>query len=247
MTRQAAKARRPAGASHRARGTTAQRGLDLAALRAERDRVLERARRQAEFISHASHEIRTPLHGIMGFSTLLLSTELTDEQRTFANSLHVSIESLLAVVNDVLDVSALDAGAMRLESEGFNLIALIRGVVDMFVDAAGAKGLVLRLDAADVKHPTVTGDPGRIRQILSNLVSNAVKFTDAGDVTVHAVTRAAGHDAIEVHVSVSDTGPGFPSTRRLACSSRFHVSASRVASPSRAPASASRFRGNSPS
>ena len=179
-------------------------------LRAECDRALERARRQAEFISHASHEIRTPLHGIMGFSTLLLSTELSDEQRAFANSLHASIESLLGVVNDVLDVSALDAGAMRLESEGFNLVALIKGVADMFADAADAKGLVLRLDTADVTHPTVMGDPGRLRQVLANLVSNAVKFTDAGDVTVRAATRAAGQGAIDVHVTVSDTGPGIP-------------------------------------
>src|SRR5688572_20948605 len=182
----------------------------LARLRGERDLALDRARREAEFISHASHEIRTPLHGIMGFSTLLLSTELTDEQRSFANALHTSIESLLAVVNDVLDVSTLDAGAMRLESVRFNLLTLVRGVVDTFAQAATTKGLALRVDTTAVKHPHLIGDPGRVRQIVVNLVSNAVKFTEAGEVTVQAVTQAHGRGGVEVHVSVTDTGRGIP-------------------------------------
>ena len=190
--------------------TATRPNLTLAQARAERDLAMERARRQSEFISHASHEIRTPLHGIMGFSTLLLGTELSGEQRRLANSLHASIESLLAVVDDLLDVSTLDAGAMRLESAGFNLIALIRGVADTFSEAAHAKGLMLRVETDGVTHPNVTGDPGRMRQILANFVSNAVKFTEAGHVVVRAVTRAAGDGAIAVNVSVSDTGPGIP-------------------------------------
>jgi two-component system, sensor histidine kinase and response regulator len=212
MSQKARRARAPmrrASVRPRLSGTT-PRDRTVTALRAERDLALERAGRRSEFISHASHEIRTPLHGILGFATLLLGTELTDEQRAFANSLHASIESLLAVVNDVLDVSTLDAGAMRLDSEGFNLIALIRGVADTFSEAAAAKGLALRVDADDVKHPTVIGDPGRIRQILTNLVSNAVKFTDTGHVAVRAVTRSTTRGAVEMCVSVSDTGPGIP-------------------------------------
>ena len=196
------------------RGTKATKGSKvpqrLSQIRAELDAALDRARRKSEFISHASHEIRTPLHGIMGFSTLLLGTELSDEQRRLANSLHTSIESLLAVVNDVLDVSTLDAGAMRLESAGFNLIALVRGVADMFSETAHAKGLVLRVETDDVRHPAVTGDPGRMRQIVANFVSNAVKFTDTGYVAIRAATRATRDGAIEVHVGVSDTGPGIP-------------------------------------
>ena len=161
-------------------------------------------------MSQASHEIRTPLHGILGFSTLLLGTELSDEQRRLANSLHGSIESLLAVVDDLLDVSSLDAGAMRLESAGFNLITLVRGVADTFHESARAKGLVLRVETDGVTHPALIGDPGRLRQILANLVSNAVKFTDAGSVTVRALTHATGAGLIDVNVSVTDTGPGIP-------------------------------------
>src|SRR5215208_5147935 len=212
MSQKARRSRAPmrrASVRPRASGT-APRDKTVVALRAERDLALERAGRRSEFISHASHEIRTPLHGILGFATLLLGTKLTDEQRTFANSLHASIESLLAVVNDVLDVSTLDAGAMRLDSEGFNLVALIRGVADTFSEVAAAKGLALRVDTDDVKHPTVIGDPGLIRQILTNLASNAVKFTDTGYVAVRAVTRSTTRGAVEMCVSVSDTGPGIP-------------------------------------
>jgi CheY-like chemotaxis protein len=194
--------------------TPPRRISSLAQVRAERDLALQDARRKSTFIAQASHEIRTPLHGIMGFSTLLLHSELADEPRRLAHSLHSSLESLLAVVDDLLDVSTLDAGAMRLESTAFNLTALVRGVADTFSEAALAKGLALRVDTSAVKHGSLRGDPGRLRQILANLISNAVKFTDAGYVAVRAATRTARRGLIEVQVSVSDSGPGIPAIAR---------------------------------
>lgn len=203
MTRKARKPRAPV-----------RRTSSLARVRAERNLALQDARRKSEFIALASHEIRTPLHGIMGFSTLLLQTGLADEQRRLASSLHSSLESLLAVVDDLLDVSTLDAGAMRLESTAFNLNTLLRGVADTFSEAALAKGLVLRVETDGIRYPNLTGDPGRLRQILSNFVSNAVKFTDEGYVAIRAATRPTRGGAIDVHVSVSDTGPGIPRSAR---------------------------------
>ncbi|HEX5110894.1 MAG TPA: response regulator [Vicinamibacterales bacterium] len=192
-------------------------GSAPAALRAERDRALELARTRAEFISHASHEIRTPLHGIVGYSTLLLGTELTEEQRSFANALRVGVESLLSVVSDVLDVSRLDAGAMALERTGFDLTALVRGVTRSFAPTAHSRRLTLATDTDAVKHSSLLGDPGRIRQVLVNLVDNAVKFTDVGSVVVRAETSFKRQGRIAVRISVTDTGPGIvaSSQRRL--------------------------------
>ena len=189
---------------------TRSAGTGQAVLRAERDRALELARTRAEFISHASHEIRTPLHGIVGYSTLLLGTELTDEQRSFANALRMGVESLLSVVSDVLDVSRLDAGAMALEKTGFDLTALVRGVTRSFEETASSRHLALEVDTDAVAHTNLIGDPGRIRQVLVNLVANAVKFTDAGSVVVRAETVSKRQRRIALRVSVTDTGPGIP-------------------------------------
>ena len=198
-------------------GIRSDAATQAAALHAERDRALELARTRAEFISHASHEIRTPLHGIVGYATLLLGTELSDEQRSFANALRTGVESLLSVVSDVLDVSRLDAGALALEKTGFDLVALVLGVTRSFQETASSRGLSLSVDTHALAHPNLVGDPGRIRQVLVNLVANAVKFTDAGSVVVRAETSRMQHERIALRLSVTDTGPGIPAAaqRRL--------------------------------
>jgi CheY-like chemotaxis protein len=177
-------------------------------MRAQRDRAVEAERRQAEFISHASHEIRTPLHGIVGYTTLLLRTPLNGEQRAAVQALRTGIDALLDVVNDVLDVSQLEAGAMCLDSLGFNLTGLIQSVAETWRGAAEAKGLTLTADTALIAHPYLVGDPGRIRQVLNNLTDNAIKFTDAGGVTLRAETGRAASGGVTVCVSVIDTGAG---------------------------------------
>lgn len=189
----------------------------LAALREARDQALALARVRADFIAHASHEIRTPLHGIVGYSTLLTGAELTDEQASLADALRTSIESLLSVVNDVLDLSRIDAGAMRLDAVGFDLLTLVRGTADLFAETARAKGVLIGVDTHDLTCRHLIGDPGRIRQVLGNLVANAIKFTDTGSVTVSVGTRRGRKGAVSLHISVIDTGPGIPRTaqRRL--------------------------------
>jgi CheY-like chemotaxis protein/nitrogen-specific signal transduction histidine kinase len=196
----------------------------MQALRADRRRALDKAARVREFLSHASHEIRTPLHGVVGYASLLLGTQLTDEQRALADALRAGVDSLLGVVNDVLDLSRLDGGAMRLEAQEFDVVSLVDGVARQFGAEAWTKGLELQVETGGVACAALLGDPGRIRQVLGNLVANAVKFTDAGMVRVEVSSRTLrrtgkgdGPNPCELRISVADSGPGIPrhARRRL--------------------------------
>ncbi len=186
-----------------------QRKAAEEAIRAAHDRAVEAAEVKSQFLATMSHEIRTPINAVVGMSELLLQTPLSEEAREYATTVRDSAESLLAIVNDILDFSKIEAGRMRLESAPFSPVVAVENATDILAAAARKKGLSLSTYVAPDVPLRVVGDSDRLRQVLLNLIGNAVKFTASGSVTVRAaVDRLDGVHALELRFSVTDTGPG---------------------------------------
>ena len=168
---------------------------------------------KARFLATMSHEIRTPMNGVIGMTRLLMNTPMSKKQSEFVDSIHLSGEHLLTVINDVLDFSKIEAGKLDLKREPLELRACIEDVLNLLTSKALEKNLELAYAVGPSIPLYVEGDMVRLRQILTNILGNAIKFTDSGEITIFVLPRSHQGDEYELEFQINDTGPGIPPER----------------------------------
>ncbi len=186
----------------------------LLALKEAKEAAEQATKVKSEFLANMSHEIRTPMNGVMGMTSLLFDTKLTSEQRDFAETIRTSSDSLLTIINDILDFSKIEAGKMELEEQEFNLRDCIEDSLDLMAATVAKKKLDLVYMIDEQTPSGLISDVSRLRQILVNLINNAVKFTSIGEVTVNIFSKRLNESNYEIHFAVKDTGIGIPSDKK---------------------------------
>jgi PAS domain S-box-containing protein len=207
----------------------AERSVELAGAREKLQAVLDEAtqqamirqqeltnkaqaaeRAQSDFLALMSHEIRTPMNGVIGITALLLDAGLNGEQRTLAETIRTSGEALLTIINDILDFSKIEAGQLSFEELDFDLREVVEDVMEMLASQAQARGIELVGGVGPEVSTKVRGDPGRVRQVLTNLISNAIKFTKSGEVAIRVTAQTETVTEVQARFEIKDTGTGIP-------------------------------------